>query len=216
MKLLGFTILFIIFSCNQKEKNNHSNKTETTNNVNENFIIDTIQKKQDILDLENLEINNIKILLSKTEFDSINTKIDSISVRNWECGNPLEWLDEKWMTLKYGNKVKGSFKNYNGDLTSIYFNNICYVTNNHLTLFKSLNTSNNIVKLEYNKKIMKLSSTTTIKKFKSIFQNSEFEKTENLNEIRFRILINKDDLNAFLFYFKNGKFNKLELWWDLC
>ena len=217
MKTIGILALFFsLISCTQKEKINHSSKIEKTKNVTESFIKDTLNENLDFLDIENITINNINILLPKNKFDSIVTNPDSVTTRNCECVNPFEWLDEKWMISKYGEKVNGSFVNYDGEISNVFFNDICYISNNHLALFESLNVKNNFVKIKVNKKHIKLNNSTSIKNFKSFFPNLDFETTKNLNEIRFRVLINKNELDAFLFYFKNGKFNKLELWWDLC
>jgi hypothetical protein len=36
------------------------------------------------------------------------------------------------------------------------------------------------------------------------------------NEVRFRLLLDKNNEDAFLFYFKDGKLDSFTLWWVLC
>ena len=89
--------------------------------------------------------------MTKDEFESIYTHTDSTKTQLWECGSPFEWLDEKWMVKAYGEKDKGTgiFKNFNGEITNIYSQNIDFTTNNHIVLFDTGFAANNSFKIIY-------------------------------------------------------------------
>ncbi|KAF2513588.1 hypothetical protein [Flavobacterium foetidum] len=216
--LLLFTILIACNSCNKKVKE-PKKIIETKQKV----TTSTEPKEKDksiydskFLEKENVLINNHKVILTKDEFESIYTHIDSTKTRLWECGSPFEWLDEKWMTKTYGkkNKETGLFPKFNGEITSIYSQNIDFATNNHIVLFDTGSADNNTFEIISHN--IKLNKDTTVKEFRSKFPNIEMEKTDYPNEVRFRFYLNNQSDDAFLFYFKDGKLNYLTLWWLLC
>lgn len=168
------------------------------------------------INIENALINGHKVILSKTEFDAIYPKNDSVKTTLWECGNPFEWLDKEWMIKKYGpeNKEKGTFERFNSEITTIYLNKIEYNTNNHLVLFDRASAENNSFKIISQN--ITLDRNTTLEGFKKIFPNAEIEKLANKNEVRARFSLGEKRDDAFLFYFKNGKLNYFTLWWLLC
>lgn len=221
--LLLLSFFTILVACN-----NHNHKTqeskkniETKQDTNTSVKQKDNQDGQSISDLQFLKkedvlINDQKVIVSKEEFEAIYTQIDSTKTQLWECGSPFEWLDEKWMVKTYGeqNKETGIFKTFNGEITTIYSQNIEFATNNHIVLFDTGFATNNSFKIISHN--FTLNKDTTLQEFRSKFPNSEMEKTENPNEVRFRFYLDKNGEDAFLFYFKDGKLNYLTLWWQLC
>ena len=61
-----------------------------------------------------------------------------------------------------------------------------------------------------------LDENTTLEEFKKIFPNIEIENLENPNYVKARFYLGKDEDDAFLFCFKNGKLDYFTLWWLLC
>lgn len=218
--LFLFAILIACNSRNEKAKESN-NIIETKKEANTS--IEPKEEPNDksiydskFLEIENVLINNHKIILSKDEFESIYTHVDSTKTQLWECGSPFEWLDEKWMVKTYGKKntETGVFSKFNGEITTIYSQNIDFATNNHIVLFDTGFAANNSFKITSHN--ITLNKDTTVQEFKSKFPNVEMEKTDNPNEVRFRFYLNNKSDDAFLFYFKDGKLNYLTLWWLLC
>lgn len=222
MKRYLFLLLFtLLAACN-----NHNQKAkESKKSINKGNINTSIPKKKDsdksiydskFITIENVLINDQKVILSNTEFESIYTHIDSTKTQVWECGSPFEWLDREWMTKTYGkeNKGTGTFSKFNGEITTIYSKNIEFATNNHIVLFDTGFADNNSFKIISHNII--LDKNTTLKEFRAKFPNSEMETTENPNEVRFRFYLKELSDDAFLFYFKDGKLNYFTLWWLLC
>lgn len=215
-------ILFAVQSC--------KNDTDKTQDLNDTIVIksqDTIienTEKNNVstiynskyLDIENALVNDHKAILSREEFDALHQKIDSSATTVWECGSPFEWIDKEWMTKTYGaeSKEKGTFENFDGKITTLYENNIQFITNNHIVLFDTALASDNTFKIRDHKII--LDKNTTLEHFQKIFPNTEIENLQNKNEVRARLYLEKDSDDAFLFYFKNGKLAYFNLWWLLC
>ena len=223
-------IVFSTFSCKDKTP---TRKAETQK---ENFIkkdsikSDTLFQTEETeqtektfkkysskyLKLENASVNHHKIILSPKEFHKIYTKIDSTKTELWECGNPFDWLDKDWMTTKYGsvNGDIGSYKNFDGKITTFFSKEIEFDTNNHIVLFNSASAKKNSFQIPSHQ--INLDSNTTIEEFRKIFPDAELEKLEKPNEFRFRFYLDHKVDDAFLFYFKNGKLDYFTLWWLLC
>ncbi|WP_310555407.1 hypothetical protein [Flavobacterium sp.] len=168
------------------------------------------------IDFENVLINNHKVILSKSDFESIHNKIDSTKTMIWECGSPFEWLDEEWMIKTYGNKTEesGAFDTFNGEITTLFGKDIEFNTNNNIVLFDKAFAKNNSFEIISHR--IKLNKNTSLEDFKKMFPNSEMEILEERNEVRFRFYLNDKADDAFLFYFKKGKLNYFTLWWLLC
>jgi len=222
MKKYLFLLLFTILSA----CNNHNEKAkESKKSINQESASPSIAKKKfdnkSIYDLKfitikNVLINDHKVILSKEEFESIYTHIDSTKTQIWECGSPFEWLDREWMIKTYGREDRETriFRNFNGEITTIYSKNIEFATNNHIVLFDTGFADNNSFKIISHNII--LNKNTTLNEFRSKFPNSKMETTENPNEVRFRFYLKELNDDAFLFYFKDGKLNYFTLWWLLC
>lgn len=221
-EIIAILLVFSIQSCiNKKDEKQETNKIDVVKQIDS-----TSKKKQKrntetiysskFLDTDNVLVNNQKTILSKKEFEAVYKKIDSTNTSVWECGNPLEWLDEKWMIQEYGaqNKEKGTYENFNGEITTIYANDAIFATNNHIVLFYEAFVTKNSFKIISHNII--LDKNTTLESFKKTFPNADIEKVENENECRVRFNLGVDIDDAFLFYFKNGKLNYVTLWWLLC
>jgi hypothetical protein len=203
---------------NSKDKNIGSlnNESKETLSIKRGTNNDSFKYYLKTIDIENVLINGHKIILTKSEFDSYYKKIDSTKTYVWECGSPFESLDEKWMTKTYGkqNDEKGTFENFNGEITTIFCKDIEFSTNKHIVLFDRAFAQNNSFKII--SKDLTLDKNTTLKNFKKTFPNVEMEELDNKNESRFRLSLIKDGDGAFLFYFKNGKLDYFTLWFVLC
>ncbi|MFM9946485.1 MAG: hypothetical protein ACKV1O_00970 [Saprospiraceae bacterium] len=230
MKYLITTTLilttFIVLSCqdNKKElskmqpKNEQqTNKVQPENKAKEDTLFKKTNKSYLIkiynskyLDTENVLINEHKIILSKKEFNIKYKNIDSTATTFWECGSPFEWLDRDWMIRKYG----GTFERFDGKITTIYGKWIEFNTNNHIVLFDMAFAKHNSFRIISHNIV--LNKNTTLKEFQEMFPNSEMEKLENQDEVRFRFRLDPDSDDAFLFDFKDGKLNYYTLWWLLC
>lgn len=221
-KILTVLILVLLQSCKEKneeipeiQKVTFAKEIDTISEKKQKLDIETIYSSK-FLDIDNVLVNGNKIILSKKEFDDFYKNIDSTKTQLWECGNPLDFLDEKWMIETYGaiNKEKGTFENFNGEITTIYGNDAEFATNNHIVLFdEAFAKSNSFKILSHN---IVLDKNTTLESFKKTFPNAAIEKVENENECRARFYLDSEADDAFLFYFKNGKLNYLRLWWLLC
>lgn len=222
MKKYLFLFLFtILTACN----NHNKEEKEFKKSINKESASPSIAKtkfgNKSIYDLKfipikNVLINDHRVILSKVEFESIYTHIDSTKTRIWECGSPFDWIDREWMTKTYGeeNRETGVFSKFNGEITTIYSKNIEFATNNHIVLFDTGFADNNSFKIISHNII--LNKNTTLNEFRSKFPNSKMETTENPNEVRFRFYLKELNDDAFLFYFKDGKLNYFTLWWLLC
>lgn len=220
-KLILCSFLFLVGltfqSCENKNKettkgNSKDKNIGSINNVSK----ETFRYNLTTIDIENVLINGHKIILTKSEFDSHYKNIDSTKTYVWECGSPFESIDEKWMTKTYGkkNKEKGTFENFNGEITTIFCKDIEFSTNKHIVLFDRAFAQNNSFKII--SKDVTLDKNTTLEDFKKTFPNIEMEELGNKNECRFRLSLIKDGDGAFLFYFKNGKLDYFNLWFVLC
>ena len=217
--------LFFLFSCKDNKK--ETSPTEIPNVLSDTKSIEkdstkTIEKAvskiylANYLKIENALINNNKIILEKKMFDELYPKRDSVKAEIWECGNPFNWLDDKWMTKTYGkyDQDRDTFGDFDGKLTSIFTQNARFDTNNHIVLFNSALSKGNEFKIKSHQ--ITLNENTTLEEFQRFFPNLKKEELEHNNECRFRMGIEKDSDDAFLFYFENGKLKSFNLWWLLC
>lgn len=168
------------------------------------------------LAIENVLVNDHKIILPQQEFAKLYPKYDSIRTTLRECGHPLEWLDEKWMVKTYGEKDEnvGTFARFDGKITRFSIKSFDFDSNNHLVIFDSGKAKGNTF-LIISDQIM-LDENTTVSDFKKLFPKIEMEETEDKDTVRFRLYIAENLDEAFLFYFKNGKLDYYTLWWLLC
>jgi hypothetical protein len=170
----------------------------------------------DSLSLNNILLNGHQPKLSFDRFHKYYPKSDSLKKTLWECGSPFDSLDEAWMINTYGayDTQMGTFKNYDGQVTTIYVNGSAYATNGHITLLIEADASHNSVLIPSHQ--IALNSQTSAATFNKLFPKTHPEKMEDRNMIRYRIPLKPDYPDAFLFYFKNGKFDHIELWYLLC
>lgn len=168
------------------------------------------------LAIENVLVNNHRIILEQKEFINIYPKYDSTRTTLRECGHPLEWLDEKWMIMTYGEKDEnvGTFARFDGEITRFSIRGFDFDSNNHLVIFDSGKAKGNTFLIISDQII--LDENTTISEFKELFPKIEMEETEDKDMVRFRLYIAENLDEAFLFYFKNGKLEYYTLWWLLC
>jgi len=217
--------LFFLFSCKDDKK--ETSPTKVSNELSGTKSIEKDSAKtgekpvskiylDNYLKIENALVNNNKIILQKKMFDNLYPKRDSVKVEIWECGNPFNWLDEKWMTKTYGKyeQDRDTFGDFDGKLTSIFTQNARFDTNNHIVLFNSALSEGNEFKIKSHQ--ITLNENTTLEEFQRFFPNLKKEELEHKNECRFRMGIEKDSDDAFLFYFENGKLKSFNLWWLLC
>ena len=171
---------------------------------------------QHTIAIKDVLINHHKIIQSMSEFNSRYQYVDSSKTALWECGNPLEWLDEKWMRARYGAKSdqSGTFKNYDGNVTTLYGKDIEFNTNSHVVLFNTAFAKSNSFEIPSHNIV--LDKNTSMEDFQKLFPNSKMEKLEESNEVRFRFYIKSKADDCFLIYFKRGKLNYFKLWWLLC
>jgi hypothetical protein len=168
------------------------------------------------LSLNNILLNGHKPKLSFDRFNQYYPKPDSLKKTLWECGSPFDSLDEAWMIRTYGpqDAEKGTFKNYDDQVTTIYVNGGEYATNGHITLLIKADASHNSVLIPSHQIV--LNSQTSAATFDKLFPKTHPEKMEDKNMVRYRIPLKADEPDAFLLYFKNGKFDHIELWYLLC
>lgn len=222
MKKYLFLLLFTaLVACNNhNEKAKGSKKSINKESVSPSTAKTRLSNKSiydsKFITIKNVLINGHKVILSKAEFESIYTHIDSTKTQIWECGSPFNWLDTEWMIKTYGKEDRetGIFSKFNGEITTIYSKNIEFATNKHIVLFDTGFADNNSFKIISHNII--LNKNTTLNEFRNKFPNSEMETTENLNVVRFRFYLKELNDDAFLFYFKDGKLNYFTLWWLLC
>lgn len=170
----------------------------------------------EVLEMENVLFNGHDVILKEKEFKKFYQKIDSSKTHVWECGNPFGWLDKEWMAKTYGpiSPETRIFENFNGEITTVYCKNITFTTNNHLILFDFAFAKGNHFTVKSHD--ITLNENTTVEEFRRIFPDSEMETLENPEEVRFRLYVEKNFDDAFLFYFKNGRLEYYTLWWLLC
>lgn len=120
------------------------------------------------------------------------------------------------MIKTYGkqNSDSGTFERFDGKITSMYTNNAEFNSNKHIVLFNSAIAHKNSFQIKSHHIV--LNQNTTIEEFQKLFPKLEKETTDQKNLSRFRISVNKDGGDAFLFYFKDGKLDEFLLWWLLC
>lgn len=227
IRTIVFPILIILasfqISCVKKESKiteTEPAKTDSTKSIVEtNDLITTKQPKaytSNYISTEDVLVNGHNVFFKKTEFDALyKNKIDSTRTDVWDCGTPFEWLDDKWMTEKYGPKSKeGDLENFNGEITTLFGKGITLSTNNHMVLFDTGYAENNSLTIVSHN--IRLDKNTTLEDFKKWFPKAEIEKMDKPNEVRFRFSIEKNIEDSFLFYFKDGKLEYFTLWWLLC
>jgi hypothetical protein len=219
-KLVVLFSLLSLLSCRESEPKDNLNpaseKKDSVKTIAQENPVKAEPKSYSLayLKMEDVLLNGNKILLDKTDFEKIYRKIDSTRTDLWECGNPLDFLDEEWMTKTYGKRESGSFEKFDGNITTIYTQNIQFITNNHMVLFDTAQADKNTFKIISSNII--LDQNTTIEDFQKQFPKLEKEATEDPAVFRFRIPTGKDHDDAFLFYFKNGKLEYTTLWFLLC
>lgn len=217
--------LFFLFSCKDGKKetlpSGNGNEISNTESV-EKTSIKALEKpafkpySASFLKIEDALLNNHKMILDKKIFDQLYPKRDSVKTEIWECGNPFNWLDDKWMTKTYGkyDEDRDTYGDFDGKVTSIYTSDVQFDTNNHIVLFNTALSKGNEFKIKSYQII--LNENTTLEEFQKFFPNLKKEELEHKNECRFRIGLEKDGDDAFLFYFENGKLKSFNLWWLLC
>jgi hypothetical protein len=219
LKILSI-ILFTLLSCNKSDSKKDSYSTYEKKELKDTLVQnETSEEKPQndpitFLKMDDVLLNNKKLLLNKNDFEKNYTKIDSTQTDLWECGNPLTFLDKEWMVKTYGKEINGEFEKYDGKITTIYTNGIQFITNNHVVLFDTADAKQNTFTI-ISRDII-LDNTVSIEHFQKLFPNLEKEKTEEPTVFRFRISTEKDSDDAFLFYFKDGKLEHITLWFLLC
>jgi hypothetical protein len=226
-KFFLLSLFFVFYNCQKKDDKStvmNENKIESHSNTasknptesHEITSLKSLPYTKDFLKIEDAEINGHKIIVSQNEFDKIYPKKDSVKTELWECGSPFEWLDEDWMTRTYGkqNSDSGTIERFDGKITSMYTNNAEFNSNKHIVLFNSANAHKNSFQIKSHHIL--LNQDTTIEEFQKLFPKLKKEVTDQKNVSRFRISVNKDGDDAFLFYFKDGKLDQFVLWWLLC
>ena len=168
------------------------------------------------LAIENVLVNDHKIILAQQEFAKLYPKYDSIRTTLRECGHPLEWLDEKWMVKTYGEKDEnvGTFARFDGKIARFSIKGFDFDSNNHLVIFDSGKAKGNTFLIISDQIV--LDENTSVSDFEKLFPKIEMEETEDKDKVRFRLYVAKNLDEAFLFYFKNGKLEYYTLWWLLC
>lgn len=223
-KLFYFSVFLSMMSCQKdnpilEPKNTLSSKktTERASKVEEIVVPEKIKVYQSkFLAIENVLLNDHKIILAQQEFTNLYPKFDSVRTTLRECGHPLEWLDEKWMIKTYGEKDEnvGTFARFDGKITRFSSGGLDFDSNNHLVIFDSGKAKGNTFQIISNQII--LNENTTISEFKKLFPKIEMEETDEKNKVRFRLNVAEKLDEAFLFYFKDGKLEYYTLWWLLC
>lgn len=222
--LFHFSVVLLMMGCQKdnqvlKPENilSPEKTTESASQIEEIVVTEKIEIYQSkFLAIENVLVNNHKIILDQQEFRNLYPKFDSIRTTLRECGHPLEWLDEKWMIKTYGEKDEnvGTFARFDGKITRFSTGGSDFDSNNHLVIFDSGKAKGNTFKIISNQII--LDENTTISEFKKFFPKIEMEETDEKNKLRFRLNTAENFDEAFLFYFKDGKLQYYTLWWLLC
>ena len=222
--LISFIVFVImLMGCHNEEKpkNKPKNERQTTIQV-QPIPLKTTETKKPIvykkryMSIKDVLVNGHNMILSRRKFNSLYKKIDSSKTQLWECGDPFEWLDEKWMKATYGDKSEksGTFQKYDGNVTTIFAKNIEFNTNNHIVLLNTAFAKSNSFEIPSHRIV--LDKNTSVEDFRKTFPLAKMEKVEDPDEVRFRFYLKAPADDAFLFYFKNGKLNYLKLWWLLC
>ncbi|QXU43643.1 hypothetical protein [Pedobacter sp. D749] len=222
--LISFIVFAIMFiSCRNEGKPKSEPKNERQTAIQGQPVLlkrretkKPIVYKERYMSIKDVLINGHHMILSRPKFNSLYKKIDSSKTELWECGDPFEWLDEKWMKATYGDKSEksGTFEKYEGNVTTLFAQNIEFNTNNHIVLINTAFAKSN--SFEIPKHQIVLNQNTSIEDFRKTFPLAKMEKLEDPDEVRFRFYLEAPADDAFLFYFKNGKLNYLKLWWLLC
>ncbi|GAB0155991.1 hypothetical protein CHRYSEOSP005_12530 [Chryseobacterium sp. Alg-005] len=205
-------------------------KKETKVSVNKKKVDTTLASRKDsipakntsvtyldtTLSLENIRINGSKPMVLKSEFEKQYPKSDSIITELWECGNPFEWLDQKWMDDTYGKRDanSGVYENFDGKITTIYTHKASFITNKHLVLFDDAFADKNTLEVVSHHII--LNHATSMEEFEKLFPKAKREEGANKDEFQYRFYLGKESENAFFLVFKNGYFYSFNLWWLLC
>ncbi len=211
-KALVFLIIILAVSCRKIEKNNKVANTSfqvkkdsylLSNKIKE---IDTLEiYNWDTLSIESVKFNKKNMLFSLADLDS--KKIDSISYDLWACGNPFEWMDEKYPA---------------DSLRDIHIKGSRYITNENSVLLMSSIIKNNELKFHNN---IRINEFTTIDNFKKIFPRSykTFIRAKKLNPENYVeydyiniVFFKEQPSDHWIFYFKDGLLIKFELYWWLC
>lgn len=145
-------------------------------------------------------MNYHKIILSQQEFSTVYPKYDSTRTTFRECGHPLEWLDEKWMVKKYGEKDEyvRTFARLDRKIPRFSIKGFDFDSNNHLVIIDSGKAEANTFKVISDQFV--LDENTNVFAFKKLFPNVEMEETDEKNKVRFRLPIAENFEAAFLFY----------------
>lgn len=173
--LLLYLTMLILSSC---QKTEHAPIIQNLNTAPGISAVDsassikkTIFQKKDTtylskyLAVDNFLVNGLKMIMTRNEFTANIKKTDSSSTDLCECGSPFEWLDKEWMIKTYGpeDEYAGTFKNFDSKITTLYFNDVEYNTNDHLYLFDQAETKNN--KFTFKSHHLNLDKNTTVAKF---------------------------------------------------
>ena len=224
-RILYLTITIALTACHSKteEKEHTLNSTIGTEGKKQ-----AVAKKTEptvnsiyysnVLEIEDLLINNHKLILPKSEFDLLyGTTIDSTRADIWECENQFLWFDEAWMIKTYDIDIDAEeidFTRFKGKTTTLFSKGRVFHTNNHIVLLERVPAKNNQIRI-LSQQIV-LDQNTTIATFRKKFPDVEPEKRNDSDGPVFRIFIDNDRVDAFLFYFKNGKLDYVTLWFEFC
>lgn len=222
--LFGSSLFLLMMSCQkdhqimEPENSISSGKTTEFDSKNKERVVTEKIKvyRSKYLAIENVLVNDHKIILPQQEFAKLYPKYDSIRTTLRECGHPLEWLDEKWMIKTYGEKDEnvGTFARFDGEITRLNIRGFDFDSNNHLVIFDSGKAKGNTFLIISDQIV--LNENTTVSDFKKLFPKIEMEETEDKDTVRFRLYVAENLDEAFLFYFKDGKLDYYTLWWLLC
>ena len=221
ISFIVFIMMLIACRNEEKPKNKPKNERQTTIQV-QPITLKTTEPKKPIvykeryMSIKDVLVNGHDMILSRRKFNSLYKKIDSSKTALWECGDPFEWLDEKWMKATYGEKSEkaGTFEKYDGNVTTLFAKNIEFNTNNHIVLLNTAFAKSNSFEIPSHRIV--LDKNTSVEDFRKTFPLAKMEKVEDPDEVRFRFYLEAPADDSFLFYFKNGKLNYLKLWWLLC
>jgi len=168
------------------------------------------------LSLNAILINGIKPMLSYKSFQKHYPKPERANKTLWECGSPFDVLDKDWMIRTYGpyNQQKGTFDRHDGQITTLYVNGAQYATNGHMALLVKADAVHNPVSIPSHGIFLNVQ--TSIEMFERLFPHLSPENMEDNETIRYRIPTEPEYDDALLFYFKNRKFDHIELWFLLC
>ena len=187
----------------------HKVQTQTTEHLPRPYLLDS-------LPLNTILVNGHSPLLTIEQFYKVYPKKSHVKKSVWECGSPFDSLDKDWMIKTYGpyDQQHGTFKNYDGQISTMTVNAAEYATNGHIVLLVNATSASNTLTIPSHR--IKVNSKTETAEFEKLFRNVRPEETEDTSIIRYRIPIKHDYDDAFLFYFKDGKFDHIDLWFLLC